>query len=70
MVKKTSFCNFPPGNISQGTPRYNSSILEDMFIEDTMEFVNKHLTGAKELSDGLTLLKVVIAYFLYFVRVE
>ncbi|KAI4381714.1 hypothetical protein MLD38_007764 [Melastoma candidum] len=41
-----------------GTPIYNSSILEDMFMEDTTEFVNKHVIGAKELRDGLTLLKV------------
>ncbi|KAL8044894.1 hypothetical protein ABFX02_08G076200 [Erythranthe guttata] len=42
----------------QATPKYNSSILEDMFIEDNAEFIKKTFTGCKELSEALLLLKV------------
>nr|POF25477.1 nucleolar protein 6 [Quercus suber] len=30
-----------PGGIPQATPKYNSSILEDMFLEDTSELIKK-----------------------------
>ncbi|KAF3441314.1 hypothetical protein FNV43_RR15227 [Rhamnella rubrinervis] len=40
------------------TPMYNTSILEDMFIEDTAKFVKKTFLGWKELREALILLKV------------
>ncbi|KAL6222410.1 hypothetical protein ACLB2K_005802 [Fragaria x ananassa] len=46
------------GGIPQATPKYNSSILEDMFIEDTEELVKQTFLGSKELQEGLILLKV------------
>ncbi|KAK9948609.1 hypothetical protein M0R45_004177 [Rubus argutus] len=46
------------GGIPQATPKYNSSILEDMFIEDTEELVKQTFLGSKELREGLILLKV------------
>ncbi|VVA09728.1 PREDICTED: nucleolar [Prunus dulcis] len=44
--------------IPQATPKYNSSILEDMFIEDMEEFLKKTFLGWKELQEALMLLKV------------
>ncbi|CAA0839558.1 Unknown protein [Striga hermonthica] len=44
--------------VSQATPRYNSSILEDMLIEDNSEFIKKTFAGHKELRKALLLLKV------------
>ncbi|KAL5557295.1 hypothetical protein UlMin_039531 [Ulmus minor] len=46
------------GDVAQPTPKYNSSILEDMFMEDTAEFVNKTFHGWKELGEALMLLKI------------
>ncbi|XLR10634.1 hypothetical protein S83_038572 [Arachis hypogaea] len=46
-----------PGTTLQAMPKYNSSILEDMFLEDT-EFVNKTFLGWKEIREALILLKV------------
>ncbi|KAL6227171.1 hypothetical protein ACLB2K_001130 [Fragaria x ananassa] len=46
------------GGIPQATPKYNSSILEDMFIEDTEEIVKQTFLGSKELREGLILLKL------------
>ncbi|CAB4287669.1 unnamed protein product [Prunus armeniaca] len=46
------------GGIPQATPKYNSSILEDMFIEDMEEFLKKTFLGWKELQEALMLLKV------------
>lgn len=45
-------------DVPQPTPKYNSSILEDMFLEDNMEFVKKTFSEWKELGDALILLKV------------
>ncbi|KAK6150894.1 hypothetical protein DH2020_015826 [Rehmannia glutinosa] len=48
-------------SLSQGiisTPKYNSSILEDMFIEDNAEFIKRIFMGCKELGEALLLLKV------------
>ncbi|GER49635.1 nucleolar protein [Striga asiatica] len=45
-------------SVSQATPRYNSSILEDMLIEDNSEFIKKTFEGHKELGKALLLLKV------------
>lgn len=46
------------GGALQPTPRYNSSILEDMFLEDNAGFIRKTFLGRKELSEALMLLKV------------
>ncbi|KAL6551884.1 hypothetical protein OROGR_008038 [Orobanche gracilis] len=53
--------NFERNNIrflSQATPKYNSSILEDMFIEDNAEFIKEIFMERKELGEALLLLKV------------
>ncbi|KAJ4898834.1 Nrap protein [Raphanus sativus] len=44
--------------VSQPTPTYNSSILEDMFLEDNSELLKKAFSGWKELGDALILLKI------------
>lgn len=46
------------GNAPQATPKYNSSILEDMFLEDNAEIVRRAFLGWEELTDALILLKV------------
>ncbi|RDX99089.1 Nucleolar protein 6, partial [Mucuna pruriens] len=56
-LKRNNIHNLSNGTDLQATPKYNSSILEDMFIEDT-EFINKYFLGWKELREALTLLKV------------
>ncbi|KAF7828859.1 nucleolar protein 6-like isoform X1 [Senna tora] len=43
--------------VLEATPKYNSSILEDMFLEDT-EFIDKKFHGWKELREASMLLKV------------
>jgi U3 small nucleolar RNA-associated protein 22 len=40
------------------TPRYNSSVLEDMCLEDSTEFLKKTFLGWKALGEALVLLKV------------
>ncbi|KAJ0961338.1 hypothetical protein J5N97_000600 [Dioscorea zingiberensis] len=44
--------------ISQPTPKYNSSILEDMFLEDNAEFVKKMFLEWSSLEEALILIKV------------
>ncbi|XP_027359754.1 nucleolar protein 6 [Abrus precatorius] len=56
-LKRNNIHNLNHGTALQATPKYNSSILEDMFIEDT-EFINKYFLGWKELREALILLKV------------
>ncbi|XP_028775663.1 nucleolar protein 6 isoform X2 [Neltuma alba] len=46
-----------PNQALEATPKYNSSILEDMFLEDT-EFIDKSFSRWKELREASTLLKV------------
>ncbi|KAI8019409.1 Nucleolar protein 6 [Camellia lanceoleosa] len=46
------------GGVLHATPKYNSSILEDLFLEDNAEFVRKTFLGWKELGEALILLKV------------
>ncbi|KAK9284676.1 hypothetical protein L1049_023852 [Liquidambar formosana] len=46
------------GSVPQATPKYNSSILEDMFLEDKTEFIKRAFLGWKELGEALILLKV------------
>lgn len=43
---------------AQATPTYNTSILEDMFMENNVELLNKTLVGCKELREAVILLKV------------
>lgn len=50
--------NFNTEGALQATPKYNSSILEDMFLEDNFEFVKRTFMGWKELGEALILLKV------------
>ncbi|XP_010430490.1 PREDICTED: nucleolar protein 6 [Camelina sativa] len=40
------------------TPTYNSSILEDMFLKENSEFIEKTFSEWKELGDALILLKI------------
>lgn len=40
------------------TPNYNSSILEDMFLEENAAFVKIVFLGWKDLEEALLLLKV------------
>lgn len=39
------------------TPKYNSSILEDMFLEENVEFLCKAFHEWKSLQEALVLLK-------------
>ncbi|KAL1551276.1 nucleolar protein 6-like [Salvia divinorum] len=45
-------------SLNQATPKYNNSILEDMFIEENAEYVKRTFKGCKELGEALILLKV------------
>lgn len=45
------------GSSVQATPKYNSSILEDMYMEDT-KLINEFFLGWKQLREALILLKV------------
>ncbi|ESW28940.1 hypothetical protein PHAVU_002G030700 [Phaseolus vulgaris] len=56
-LKRNNIHNLSNGIDLQATPKYNSSILEDMFIEET-DFINKYFVGWKELREALILLKV------------
>ncbi|KHN41974.1 Nucleolar protein 6 [Glycine soja] len=56
-LKRNNIHNLSNGTSLQATPKYNSSILEDMFIEDA-EFINNYYLGWKELKEALILLKV------------
>ncbi|KAK7307534.1 hypothetical protein VNO77_40695 [Canavalia gladiata] len=56
-LKRNNIHNLSHGIDLQATPKYNSSILEDMFLEDA-EFINKYFLGWKELQETLILLKV------------
>ncbi|KAJ9561979.1 hypothetical protein OSB04_007139 [Centaurea solstitialis] len=44
--------------VSQATPVYNNSLLEDMYMENGAEFVRKAFIGWKALGEALILLKV------------
>ncbi|XP_004512044.1 uncharacterized protein [Cicer arietinum] len=56
-LKRNNIHNLNNGSSVQATPKYNSSILEDMFLEDT-EIISKFFLGWKELREALVLLKV------------
>ncbi|KAM0032496.1 putative Nrap protein domain 1 [Helianthus debilis subsp. tardiflorus] len=44
--------------VSEATPIYNNSVLEDMFMEQGAEFIKTTFTGWKALQEALVLLKV------------
>ncbi|KAK6922708.1 Nrap protein, domain 6, partial [Dillenia turbinata] len=46
------------GNIPEATPKYNNSILEDIFLVDNVEYVKQTFADWKELREALILLKV------------
>ncbi|KAK7406701.1 hypothetical protein VNO78_08331 [Psophocarpus tetragonolobus] len=56
-LKRNNIHNLSNGIDLQATPKYNSSILEDVFIED-VEFINNYFLEWKELREALILLKV------------
>ncbi|XP_020099122.1 nucleolar protein 6 isoform X1 [Ananas comosus] len=49
---------FNQGGVTQATPKYNSSILEDMFLEENAGIVKKAFQDWKTLEEALILLKV------------
>ncbi|XP_038701272.1 nucleolar protein 6 isoform X2 [Tripterygium wilfordii] len=57
-VKRNNVRALNQGDVLQPTPIYNSSILEDMFLEENAEFVRKTFHGLRELREALILLKV------------
>ncbi|KAG8659917.1 nucleolar protein 6 isoform X2 [Manihot esculenta] len=57
-LKRNNIRALNQGNLLLPTPRYNSSILEDMFLEDNTEFIKKTFLGWRELREALILLKV------------
>ncbi|WJZ86013.1 hypothetical protein VitviT2T_005516 [Vitis vinifera] len=58
-LKRNNVCSLKQDESTpQATPKYNSSILEDMFLEDNAEFVKRTFLGWKELGEALILLKV------------
>ncbi|GAB2259990.1 hypothetical protein Droror1_Dr00010845, partial [Drosera rotundifolia] len=50
--------NLHKGNVSEATPKYNCSILEDMLMEEHSEFVKQTFLDQKELREALIFLKV------------
>lgn len=57
-LERNNIHTLKQGDALQATPRYNNSILEDLFLEDNAEFVKRTFTGWKELGEALILLKV------------
>ncbi|XP_039128764.1 nucleolar protein 6 isoform X2 [Dioscorea cayenensis subsp. rotundata] len=57
-LEKNNVREVSQDGISQPTPRYNSSILEDMFLEDNAEFVKKMFLEWSSLEEALVLVKV------------
>ncbi|GLJ36464.1 hypothetical protein SUGI_0732270 [Cryptomeria japonica] len=49
---------FQKGGLVQATPYYNSSILEDMFLEEHAVFLQNNIAGSKPFVEALLLLKV------------
>lgn len=50
--------DFQQGGMTQPTPYYNASILEDMFLEDHSALLKNNLSGSKTFVEALLLLKV------------
>ncbi|KAG1341877.1 putative Nrap protein, expressed [Cocos nucifera] len=57
-VTRNNVRAFSQGDVTQATPKYNSSIMEDMFLEENAEFVRKVFLEWKSLEEALILLKV------------
>ncbi|KAG5560683.1 hypothetical protein RHGRI_003871 [Rhododendron griersonianum] len=57
-MKRNNIRALNQGAVLQPTPKYNSSILEDLFLEDNAEFVRRTFLGWNELGEALILLKV------------
>ncbi|GFZ18678.1 hypothetical protein Acr_27g0004170 [Actinidia rufa] len=57
-LDRNNFRALNQGGVLQATLKYNSSILEDLFLEDNAEFVKRTFLGWKELGEALILLKV------------
>ncbi|KAK6258334.1 hypothetical protein SCA6_012808 [Theobroma cacao] len=57
-LKRNNIRALNTGGVPQPTPKYNCSILEDMFLEENSKFVKKSFSGWKELGEALILLKV------------
>ncbi|XP_022152358.1 nucleolar protein 6 [Momordica charantia] len=57
-IKRNNIRALNQGSLLQATPKYNTSILEDMFFEDTAEMVKTPFLESKDLVETLILLKV------------
>ncbi|CAN1814116.1 Nucleolar protein 6, partial [Linum perenne] len=57
-LRKNNIRALQDGSTPVPTPRYNSSILEDMSLEENSEFLRNTFTGWNELGEALILLKV------------
>jgi U3 small nucleolar RNA-associated protein 22 len=57
-LERNNVRSFNQSGVPQPTPVYNSSILEDMGLEENAEFVKKSFVGWKELGEALILLKI------------
>ncbi|XP_038874530.1 nucleolar protein 6 [Benincasa hispida] len=57
-LKRNNIHALNQGSLLPATPKYNTSILEDMYFEDTAEMVKKPFLELKSLVETLILLKV------------
>ncbi|XP_052196632.1 uncharacterized protein LOC127803986 isoform X2 [Diospyros lotus] len=57
-LERNNVRSLKEGDVLHATPKYNSSIIEDLVLEDNAEFVRKTFLGWKELGEALILLKV------------
>ncbi|XP_078173344.1 nucleolar protein isoform X1 [Carex rostrata] len=57
-LSRNNIRSFSQGGITQPTPNYNTSMLEDMFLEENSEFVRKVFLESRSLVEALILLKV------------
>ncbi|KAI8566766.1 hypothetical protein RHMOL_Rhmol02G0067400 [Rhododendron molle] len=57
-MKRNNIRALNQGAVLQPTPKYNSGILEDLFLDDNAEFVRRTFLGWNELGEALILLKV------------
>ncbi|CAN1190623.1 Nucleolar protein 6 [Linum perenne] len=61
-LRKNNIRALQDGSTPVPTPRYNSSILEDMSLEENSEFLRNTFTGWNELGEALILLKVWVRH--------
>ncbi|XP_021273608.1 nucleolar protein 6 [Herrania umbratica] len=57
-LKRNNVRALNTGGVPHPTRKYNCSILEDMFLEESSKFVKNSFSGWKELGEALILLKV------------